>query len=169
MTIDIGSEASDRGNQWTLASYTVVNKNNPANASGIITQVEIYPVVGKDLVNCIVGTFYTTNGNTLKCRAAVAIGAVVGGAKRTFAGLSLAVEAGDFIGYYQDGADGWLERATSGGVGIWYVSGQEIDPNDEAEYTLQADNILSLYGTGEEAVPAAGVGGPANLVAAGVI
>jgi len=154
MAIDIGDAAIDRANQWSLASYTVVNKGGPASASGTITSVQMHAESGHDLANCVVGIFYTTNGDTLKCRSAVAIGAVTGGSVQTFPGLSLAVEVGDYIGIYF--TDGWLSRDTGGSTQIWYVDGQYIDPDDETNYTATVDDAISLHGTGVEPV---GLGG----------
>ncbi len=167
MTINIGDAAIDRSNQWTLASYTVVNKGSPADGNGIITEVKMHAETDHDLENCVVGIFYTTNGDTLKCRSAVVIGAVVGGAIRTFSGLSLAVQTGDYIGIYTTG--GWLSRDVGGFTQIWYISGQYIDVDDEGAYTPAADDALSLHGTGEEVVAGGVVRGPASLIAAGII
>lgn len=147
MAIDIGAGAISRDIAWTLAGYTLVDKNNPANASGTITSVEIWCTY--DLAGCIVGIFYTTNGNTLKCRSATTIGAVTGGSKQTFPlDPAISVEAGDYIGIYFTG--GWLEQDTDIYAGLWHKYGQYIDPNDEAEYTFDAGEALSLHGIGEE-------------------
>lgn len=166
MTIDIGEAAINRANSAPFTSYTYINKENPANNSGIIDTVEIYAETLATLYDCVVGTFYTTNGNTLKCRDSVLIGMVEAGAKRTFSGLSLAVETGDYIGCYY--TEGNIEMDTSGYAGLWYVSGEYIDPGDETTYALLAGYVISLYGTGEEVIVGGG-GGFADLVAAGVI
>ncbi|GAH49514.1 unnamed protein product, partial [marine sediment metagenome] len=146
MAIDIGADAINRTSTFPKL-YTIVDTNNPANASGIIISVEIW--AQGNLEGCRVGTFYTTNGNTLKCRDSVVIGNVTGGSKQTFNGLSLVVEAGDYIGIYY--ASGTIERSTSGYDGLWRISGEYIDPNDEATYGFSAGDAISLYGIGEEA------------------
>ena len=146
--IDIGADAIDRANEAPFASYTYIDKENPANASGIITTVEIWAAVG--LVNCVVGTFYTTNGNTLKCRDSEAIGSVATGAKRTFL-VTIAVEAGDYIGCYYTA--GTIDLDFTGYAGLWYKEGQYIDPGDEATYTFLAAYAISLYGTDTTAAP----------------
>lgn len=147
MAIDIGSEAIDR-NTYTGSGKTTIDRNNPANASGTITGVEIFAYTTYDLENCVVGTFYTTNGNTLKCRDSEAIGTVTAGSKQTFP-VTLTVEAGDYIGIYFTA--GYLERSDSGFGGMWFVTGEYIDPGDEATYTLWSGDAISLYGTGVEA------------------
>lgn len=145
--IDIGAEAIGRTG-YQFPNATLINKENPANASGTITSVEIFALDGYDLLNCVVGTFYTINGNRLKCRDSVAIGAVTGGSKRTFSELSLLVEAGDYIGIYY--TDGYIENAGSGYAGVWDTGGEHIDPGDEATYNLSSDDAISLKGIGEE-------------------
>lgn len=164
----IGDGANPHTSQ-AVATYTWVNKGGPANGNGIITSVEIFAVVDHDLVACIVGIFYLTNGNTLKCRSAQAIGAVVGGAKRTFpaeGAYAMAVKTGDFIGIYD--STGWVERKTVGESGIWGIPTQEIDVGDEAEYTFYDGDTVSVYGIGEE-VAVGAAGGSAALVEAGII
>ncbi|GAJ07462.1 unnamed protein product, partial [marine sediment metagenome] len=98
-----------------------------------------------------VGTFYTTNGNTLKCRDSELIGDVEAGAERTFTGLSIAVVEGDYIGCYFTG--GYIETDTSGFGGVWYITSEQIDPGDEATYSFLAGDAISLYGYGDFAPP----------------
>ncbi|MBA7582582.1 hypothetical protein ES708_24514 [subsurface metagenome] len=142
--IDIGSGATPGDGPWPR-NYTSVDKDNPANASGMIKTVEIY--ASGSMEECFVGTFYTTNGNTLKCRDSVALGRVDGGVKTTWPGLSLAVEAGDYIGMFF--TTGSVYYHPSGYTGLWYKLGEYIDPGDEAIYTLLDGYAISLYGTGE--------------------
>lgn len=146
MAIDIGADAIDRLSSGVV-TWTRIGKDNPANASGTITSVEIWAYT--EISDCIVGTFYTTNGNTLKCRDSEAIGTVTAGSKQTFSGLSIAVEAGDYLGIY--GTAGAIERHTSGYNGIWAIGGEYIDPGDEATFNWYAGDAISLYGTGTEA------------------
>ena len=69
------------------------------------------------------------------------------GAERTFTGLSIAVQAGDYIGCFFD--TGTIERDKDGFAGMWYKPNQWIDPGDEASYSLIANDALSLNGIGE--------------------
>lgn len=157
MAIDIGAEAEDRG--FVVGeTLTLIDKDNPANASGTITSVEIW--ANSNLSDCVVGTFYTTNGDTLKCRDSATIGSVTAGSKQTFTEdsgstpLAIAVEAGDYIGAYYTAGE--LEADTSLFVGVWYVSGEYIDPNDETTYTFVAGYAISLKGIGTEEEPPVG-------------
>lgn len=172
--IDVGDAPIPRASQFPVADYTIINKGNPANLSGILTRIDFYVKDGEDLAGCIVGTFYTTNGNRLKCRDSATIGAVVGGSRQGVTEdsesnpLAIAVEVGDFIGCYF--TDGQIARATSGFLHLWSLAGQHIDPDDEAEYGGYSEDAISLLGSGEEpSEPAGGQGGPATLVAAGII
>ena len=137
--IDIGCPAIDRGS--SLGVRTMVNKGNPANADGIITNVEIYACSGYTLTNCEVAIFYVVSGNNLTTRDYEYIGNVVGGSKQTFA-VNLDVHTGDYIGIY---ADNYLERDTSGGDGLWYVSGDKIPCTNQA-FDLNSAWVVSLYG-----------------------
>ena len=142
MAIDIGAAAIDRASE-TSTEYTYINKENPANASGIINSVEVW--THTNITEAKVGIFYTTNGDTLKCRSAATIGAVTAGAKRTFE-VSLAVESGDYIGIFTD--SGQLDWNT-GGAGVWSKSGNHCVVDEETSYTAEG-GVGSLYGTGVE-------------------
>ncbi|GAI61889.1 unnamed protein product [marine sediment metagenome] len=144
--IDIGSDPIDRAS-YVAIGYTIIDKNNPANASGILHTVKVYAYLS--LNGLKVGTFYTTNGNKLKCRDSELIGYVENKAVRTFTGLSIAVEEGDYIGCYY--TSGNIERDTEGFLGIWGRYGESIDPGDEETYTFYAGDAMSLYGIGEAA------------------
>lgn len=154
MAIDIGAGAINRSTS-TSESYTYIDKINPANESGVITAVEIWAYT--NLVGCIVGTFYVVSGYTLKCRDSVAIGSVTSGSKQTFSGLSLTVEVGDYIGFYA--TSGRVERDSSGYDGNWRLSGEYIDPGDEATYGFLSGDAISLYGSGGIGGEPAGGGG----------
>ncbi|GAH38091.1 unnamed protein product [marine sediment metagenome] len=151
MEIDIGPEAIDRGFATGYGGYTVIMAENPANATGIIDTVEIW--CNTDLTGVRVGTFYTTNGNTLKCRDSAVIGNVTSGSMQTITEdsgsnpLAIAVEVDDYIGMFYD--TGNVERDASGS-GFWRVEAENIDPNDEAVYDWVADQTISLKGIGAE-------------------
>lgn len=142
--IDVGVAAIDRDYILT-DGWTRIVIDNPANASGTLHTIKIW--ANSNISGLIVGTFYLTNENTLKCRDSVFIGNVEAGAERTFPGLSIAVEAGDYIGCYFTA--GYLERDTVGYAGLWSKDGEYIDPGDEATYGVLADDTMSLYGIGE--------------------
>lgn len=145
--IDIGAEAKDR-NMVASPGRTRINEDNPANDTGNITSVEIW--ANTNLSGCKVGTFYKTNGNTLKCRATATIGNVTAGSKQTFSGLSISVQTGDYIGSFWSG--GAYELSDDEGVGYWWSDADDYcDVGDEHIYSYSTPRALSLYGTGETA------------------
>lgn len=144
MFIDIGSPAIDRN--WYFNPVTIVDKNKSANASGKITSVEIWAVQFYSLLNCEVAIFYITSGDNFSTRSTHAIGTVAHGSKQIFE-VDLDVEEGDYIGIYF--TSGRIERTGSGGdVGVLYATGDHIPCTDKT-FTPAANNIISLYGTGE--------------------
>lgn len=141
--LDIGSPAIARAS-LTTAGYTMILTENPANRSGIILSIEIYAAVSCEALE--VGIFYSTGANKFTTRSNVAIGAVAAGSKQTFE-VSLAVEAGDYIGFYEP--TGRLERTDNIGEGYWYVQLDAIPAVDQS-FTdgTGLTRTISLYGTG---------------------
>ncbi len=147
-SIDIGDGATDRagadGPGWTDVSYS-----NPANASGTITSIEIW--ANTNLTGCEVGIFYVVSGNNLSTRSTVTIGNVTAGSKQTFIEdsgsnpISLAVQAGDFIGIYATG--GTFEYESSGSTGVWGSNNDYIPCTNEA-FSFYNDDGVSIAGTG---------------------
>lgn len=150
--IDVGAAPVDRL-YWVPGGATYVDKHNPANASGTLHSVKVY--AHEDITDLIVGTFYITNGNTLKCRDSEAIGDVEAGAERTFTGLSITVQEGDYIGCYYSG--GAIECDIEGYTGLWDIYREYIDPGDEADYSFTAGLAISLYGYGDIPAQSAGM------------
>jgi len=147
--IDIGADPIDRTSA-RQGGWTYIDKNNPANASGTLHSIKIW--ARTNITGLRVGTFYTTNGDTLKCRDSVVIGDVPVGLQE-FTELSIAVETGDYIGFYWDSFFEDIEADMSGLAGVWYVLGEYIDPNDETAYDSLAGYAISLYGYGDIEAP----------------
>lgn len=147
--IDIGAIPVDRVG-YSGGLYTRVGKGNPANASGTLHSIKIYAY--EDMSGLRVGTFYLIGENTLKCRDSVVIGEVLAGAERTFTGLSIAVEVGDYIGFYRSGP-GTIKSSYVGFAGEWYEFGEHISPGDEAVYSFAEGDANSLYGYGDIGAP----------------
>ena len=140
--IDIGASAIDRATS-APADYTFISKENPANASGTITQVEIW--ANTNLSNCEVATFYSTGTNKFSTRDYETIDSVTSGSKKTF-DVDLAVEAGDYIGMFY--SSGRMERDNSG-EGYWLsIETKDKIPCTDTTFTFTADRTISLYGTG---------------------
>ena len=146
MTIDIGNSATNRASSGSFA-LTMVDKNNPANATGKITEIKIY-IVNRinptSVAGVKVATFYA-DGNNLTTRDSVSLGTVESGAVRTFT-VDLEVHEGDYIGVTASGTGG-VERDDDSGVGYWTLIGDYIPCTDEL-FSFYADRTISLYGTG---------------------
>ena len=145
--IDIGDAATDR--QYAHSNTekrTVVNKGNPANASGTITSIEIWIEAGDDATNCEVATFFVVSGNNLSTRDTESIGTITAGSKQTV-NVNLDVEEGDYIGFCAD-----ITRISidiSGGSGIWYTAaGTDNIPCTNVTFSVYSGWMMSLYGTG---------------------
>jgi len=140
--IDIGPEATDRGSTMA-ANYTRIMKDNPANADGKITTVELW--ANSDLSGCIVATFFVVSGNILSARDNHVIGNVTAGSKQTFSGLDITVKTGDYIGLFYSG--GTMERDTSGFAGLWGKSG-DYTASSDITYGTAAGDTESIKGIG---------------------
>ncbi len=143
--IDIGSAAIDR-NTYGTPGYTWIYNDNPANASGSITSVEIFAVSGYDLSDFEVAIFYIVSGANMSTRDYETIGSVTGGSKQTFSGLDMDVETGDFIGGYWSA--GRLELGNASGVTYYYLSGDNI-PCTDLTFSYASNYTGSIYGEGE--------------------
>lgn len=142
MAVDIGCEAIDRTGAFA-AGYTLINKTNPAIVSGEVTSIDI--AAAENTINGLrVGTFYTINGDTLKCRDSEAIPGTIPANGHVTKAVSLAVEIGDYIGCYF--TSGSLERDMAGLQGLWYYLNEWIDPGDEGTYYIFSDAGISLGG-----------------------
>ncbi len=139
--IDIGMPAINRGSTSTSGS-TYISIDNPANASGTITSIEIWS--NTTLLSCEVATFFVVSGNNLSTRDSEFIGSVTAGSKQTFE-VDLEVQEGDFIGIRA--GSGQVERDTTGYAGLWYKSGDYI-PCTNVLFAIAADDAISLYGMG---------------------
>lgn len=149
MAFDIGYAATDRPANYASGN-TVINKGNPASANGTITQIEIY-LADDSSASAKVGIFYVVSGNTLKCRDSAVVGVLAKDGKRTVGGLSLSVLAGDYIGFWDiTGVDGGnIDRHLTGQPGCWRAAAEVIDPGDQAVFTFDEGDCISLYGTGD--------------------
>ncbi|KKL44896.1 hypothetical protein LCGC14_2361090 [marine sediment metagenome] len=158
--IDIGLEAIDRSAVFNIAQYTVVGKDNPANDTGTITDVDIWLSVGA--TNDVwFGTFSEGAANVLTCRDSESVGNVAAGSKQSFSGLDIDVVTGDYLGTYAKTSSAGIERAASGFADVWTYLGEKIDPADSATFAVNADDGVSLFGTGSSVWAGGDVGGVA--------
>jgi hypothetical protein len=141
--IDIGSAATNRTSELTTSTRVITE--NPANATGKITSVEIYAVSGYNLTLVEVATFYVVSGNFLSTRDWEYIGNVTAGSKQTFV-VDLDVTVGDYIGiYFYSG--GKIEADALSGT-RWSKAGDNI-PCTNIDFGSSTTGTISLYGTGE--------------------
>ena len=150
-SIAVGSAAIDRAG-FAGVNYTYILKDNPANATGSITQIETWLVTASTAFE--VASFFLVSGTNFSTRDSETIGAVSSGSKQTFSGLDMDITSGDYIGYYGGVTNGQVERDTSGGSGYWYGS-PDLIPCTNNTFTSYATRDLSLYGTGTEGGAAA--------------
>ena len=143
MTIDIGPEAIDRSTALVAGNKTIICLDNPANANGTITDVEVW--VQTTVTTMKIGIFSGGGGaGTYTPRSSVSLGEVVAGTKKSFSGLNLTVETGDYLGCYCD--SGKHETEGSGYMGIVTYTG---DGTTGAQtYTLSEGDVISIKGIG---------------------
>jgi hypothetical protein len=139
--IDIGPAATNRANTATTG-LTFLDANNPANADGHITSVELW--FETDATGVKVGTFYGS-AITYTMRSYATIGNVTSGSKQTFTGLSIDVVSGDWIGIYA--ASGGISFDSSGGTAMWWGLGDLFDAGSKT-YSNLSGYIMSSYGSG---------------------
>ncbi|MBA7498283.1 hypothetical protein ES704_01018 [subsurface metagenome] len=146
--IDIGMPAIDRGGY--IREKTLINKGNPANADGKITNVEIYAVYG-DLTDCWVATFYRPDPggfpNNFTTRDYVELGTVAVGESNHI--VDLDVHTGDYLGIWVS-KSGYISTTAAGESGVWSTQNNHIPcTNYNFDWTY-TDDAISLYGTGIE-------------------
>ncbi|MBA7579053.1 hypothetical protein ES708_20919 [subsurface metagenome] len=147
VAIDVGGEAIDRPDA-TTTNATYIFKTNPANASGVITSIEVWCNVSFEGFK--VATFYKTNGNVFSTRDTHFIGTVVAGDKRIFSGLNININEGDYLGcYFTNYPNGKHELNKTGGQGYWLLTGDYI-PCTDTTFTLSGNStyVHSVYGIG---------------------
>ena len=140
--IDIGPGATDR-NTYISFGKTLIDLANPANATGVLTSIDLW-FYSQSATGVKVGTFFGT-GTSYTNRDTVALGTVTSGSKQTFSELNCAVEIGDFIGIFF--TDGYIEGATSGGSSVYYNNADQFGTGQQT-YAPLTDAVMSIYGTG---------------------
>ncbi|MBA7536034.1 hypothetical protein ES705_28296 [subsurface metagenome] len=130
---------------WT--DGTLINKSNPANASGKITNVRIY--TGNAMSTVYVGIFYRPDPsgfpNNLTSRDSEYISDSIAAGYHAF-NVDLTVETGDFLGIMFQNGD--IEKKIGDEQGVWYINHADWLPCTDKTFSFQADNALALYGIG---------------------
>ena len=138
-SIDVGTSCDDR-EYYTGDGETHINRNNPANASGVLTSICIYMNTSG---NVKIGVFDVVSGNTLKCRSAYNCGYLSAG-YHSFS-VNMAISAGDYIGAYSAGRKEYIDTA---GSGVWAIGGDTCVVNNQSAYAAHSPGTMSLYGAG---------------------
>lgn len=149
LDIDIGGACIQRPNS-TGDNLTCIEKNNPANASGIITNVCLWVAqLSTPEKPWYLGIFYLVSGTTYHCRSAHGPFYPVRGQNNIEVNMS--VETGDFIGVYLPGGVGtaaYIAITRDVGLNGQFVEGNHCIVGDETEYHTGPKETYSLYGTG---------------------
>lgn len=147
--IDIGVPAEDYTSSW--AHGTLINKSNPANASGVITTIHIYGKVNMPEVT--VAIFYCPDPdgfpNNLTTRDEEYITDLLEPGYHEYT-VDLDVIEGDYIGIHYTNGD--IEKKLGDEQGIWYKNTTDAIPCTNYTFYFQASNAIALYGTGTTAI-----------------
>jgi len=139
--ITVGTRPNYTGD-WST-SLTTISRINPANASGIIDEVDV-EVGSGGVSGLVIATFRLVSGTTYICKSRIVIGTLSQGVNY-LTGLSLSITAGDYIGCYYSG--GYLRHNNTGTNGTYYVSGNYSNVDDSTSYTSYF-SYLCLLGRG---------------------
>lgn len=159
MAIDVGMPAVDD----TFAGgngVTYVFLDNPANADGLITSVDVHMHAAG---NVTVAIFALVSANVMYCRSAAFLGQCALGLT-THALQGLAVKAGDFIGAYV--GTGQMHGHNGGGVGHHYKNGDQTTPGTYFDTQIVSGYYWSCYGSGSGGVPPGPTGDSCEDIAA---
>ena len=146
--IDVGLDPTADGGQFN-AETTGINLFNPANDTGSLDTIELYPR-DTNITGFKAGTFYAGDYPDFTNRDYANLGAAAIGDKRTFTGLDINVTLGDLIGIYF--AVGVMYNLLTGSSGIHWKAGDQFDAGTQS-YGIAGGDCLQLYGTGETEPP----------------
>lgn len=146
-SIDVGL-LEDMGSIYP-PSRTVVNVVNPANATGLVTLVNIW--ANGTCENVKVAAF-TASGNDLTTRGYASLGNLASGDNEFDADVGdftpFEIRTGDYIGAYCTAAGGvGIDGNATGGANVWYASGDEI-PCSGVTFTLQVGREVAISAGG---------------------
>ena len=147
--INIGSAAIDRASAASAnTTYVDETAGTAADGTGTIDTVTVFMETAHTNGLAEVGIFYRTTGTSLTTRSNASLGSLAAGLN-TITGLSLAVQAGDWIGIYFP-TSGSIRRATAGGT-TQLKAGDNI-PCTNVDFGATQGRIYSVHGTGTTTV-----------------
>jgi hypothetical protein len=141
-TIDVGPGATSRAT-GTSQTQTSIDLTNSANATGTLDTFEVW-IYGDAATGVKMGTF-SGSGTDYDDRDYFTWGNVASGSKQTSTGQSVDVSTGDYLGIYL--GTSYVMVDTSGGSGRYSVAGDKFG-SGSATYTLNANQVISIYATG---------------------
>lgn len=150
MAIDVGTIPADHPARHG-PDETLINQDNPANATGTIDHIETWFDVGS--TEDVDFAAFTDEGSDIYSTNGVAQGlTVTGGSAESFDApgdfTAFNIALGEYIGVYV-GSAGKIEVNTGGGSGGYGVAGDHITC-ESVEFDSLGAYILSLYATGTE-------------------
>jgi hypothetical protein len=143
--IDVGGNTGSTSTH-SHGNLTWVDLTNPADYSGKITDVYIYPAIS--MASAKVIFVYRVDATNYTVRSVSGnLGTVASGGNRQFT-VDLNVVAGDFIGiYFTDNGDAICTNESSGdGLGYW--SGDGTTKSNATFNNFYAGRSMAIYGTG---------------------
>lgn len=139
--IDVGSPANDRASS-AAAATTWINLSNPANASGILTELQVYVNAQGSFK---VATVANTGWNVYYVRGVADLGVLTVG-YHDITGLELPVATGDVLAWYSSG--GKFEADTTGGTGIASKAADTLYEGTYFDAVSSSGWNPSIYGVG---------------------
>jgi len=137
MPATIGAPAIVRAS-YTGSGASVIEKENPAPISGIVTSVDVY---NHSLINyCTFAVLEKVGANAFTSRSVFSMGALPAGFSTQ--PVTLPVETGDYIGAYCGPGDWERDNA---GEGYWYLVGLHF-PCTATNFTFYTPRTISVLG-----------------------
>lgn len=157
--IDVGnSDGGGLDSVTGLGGRTYIDYNNPANATGVITQLKIQLVTAiPSSGSFYLGIFTYTSGTSFTCKAwsdnlASSMGTAgvvltIDGIPNGGAAFGLPITAGDYIGFYTGTATA-VEMNTTGGAGVYWRTGKPAVDSTNTHTLAGSAYKLGLQGHG---------------------
>ena len=144
--IDVGAAAIDRTSDCNNG-ITYVTLDNPANAAGIISAVEIYAF--NEISSAKIGSFVVNGGDPTKytCRDySIFLYSIYAGLNTIITNFVIAV--GDYIGIVFAGPGTAKIEYGIGGADVYFKSGDQFDAGEQTYALMGAGSMISLHGKG---------------------
>lgn len=149
--IDVGAAAENRISYW--GNDTVVAKENPANATGVIDYIAIYSTWAMKGVE--VASLVHEGSNVLSTNGVSgALGDQAGSGLNEYSAptdfSAFDINENEYIGYYCTTPG--IDRVGEG-EGVWYAYLEDRIPAKSITFTWSGSNTISLYAEGTVAAP----------------